>query len=562
MNGSLRRFNRDRAGRQAGRVPAAHSHRGRIVPHRGDGGSSGGAHTGVRGRDSGAFRRTGGRWWPVCGRHPADRVRHPAHPRRQLRQSRLRLRLRIRPGQPLRHGRPDADAARRAIPVLRPDGDSGDTLAGLDHQPRQRHLLPGVRQSGMVQRLLARPAPLGPTAQVRQLVDGYVAGYNRYLRDTGVAHLPDPTCRGTGLGHARSPRTTSGPSCTTSTRADGHTPRGPSQDIGNGATGTDHHAPPAQPPASTGACQHRHRASNGWALGRTPRSTTTGCCSPTRTSVGRLRPLLPGAADHPRRARRVRCQPVRLASGGDRPYPGLAWTHTVSHAQRFTLYQLALVPGDPTSYLVDGQAVPMTRQKVTVTVREHRRDSCPPSPAPSTARSTGRVLATGWTATTAFALDDANADNLRSMNEWLAMDTSQNLDQLRRGAEHLSGHARSMYTTRHRHRGHRLLRRRLVVPNVTDAEAARCIDTPAGRQATPTPSSWTARPRPVAGAATPTRSNPASSVRATTRTDPHRLRRQLQQQPLAHQPGGPDHRLPGAIYGDTATERSCGPGSA
>ncbi len=23
-----------------------------------------------------------------------------------------------------------------------------------------------------------------------------MAGYNRYLRDTGVAHLPDPTCRG------------------------------------------------------------------------------------------------------------------------------------------------------------------------------------------------------------------------------------------------------------------------------------------------------------------------------------------------------------------------------
>ena len=25
---------------------------------------------------------------------------------------------------------------------------------------------------------------------------GYVAGYNRYLRDTGVDRIPDPTCRG------------------------------------------------------------------------------------------------------------------------------------------------------------------------------------------------------------------------------------------------------------------------------------------------------------------------------------------------------------------------------
>jgi acyl-homoserine-lactone acylase len=53
-----------------------------------------------------------------------------------------------------------------------------------------------VRQSGVVRRLLARQAPLGPTTPLRRMVAGYVAGYNRYLRDTGVAHLPDPNCRG------------------------------------------------------------------------------------------------------------------------------------------------------------------------------------------------------------------------------------------------------------------------------------------------------------------------------------------------------------------------------
>ena len=47
-----------------------------------------------------------------------------------------------------------------------------------------------------MRRQLARRAPLGPTAQLRQLVEGYVAGFNRYLGDTGAAHLPDPTCRG------------------------------------------------------------------------------------------------------------------------------------------------------------------------------------------------------------------------------------------------------------------------------------------------------------------------------------------------------------------------------
>ena len=73
-----------------------------------------------------------------------------------------------------------------------PFADEEDATSNLASDVYYR----GVRQSGIVRRLLARPAPLGPTAQLRRMVDGYVAGYNRYLRDTGVAHLPDPTCRG------------------------------------------------------------------------------------------------------------------------------------------------------------------------------------------------------------------------------------------------------------------------------------------------------------------------------------------------------------------------------
>ncbi|MET8052885.1 penicillin acylase family protein [Streptosporangium sp. NPDC005286] len=53
-----------------------------------------------------------------------------------------------------------------------------------------------VADSGVVRRLLARPAPVGPSDELRRMVDGYAAGYNRYLADTGVTNLPDPTCRG------------------------------------------------------------------------------------------------------------------------------------------------------------------------------------------------------------------------------------------------------------------------------------------------------------------------------------------------------------------------------
>src|SRR5437588_9610656 len=75
-----------------------------------------------------------------------------------------------------------------------PAVDSGDTLGASTDNLDSDIYYQSLRKSGIVRRLLARPAPLGPTAQARELVDGYVAGYNRYLRDTGVAHLPDPTC--------------------------------------------------------------------------------------------------------------------------------------------------------------------------------------------------------------------------------------------------------------------------------------------------------------------------------------------------------------------------------
>ena len=38
----------------------------------------------------------------------------------------------------------------------------------------------------------------------------------------------------------------------------------------------------------------------------------------------------------------------------------VAWSHTVSTARRFAVRELTLAPGDPTSYVYDGDTVPMT----------------------------------------------------------------------------------------------------------------------------------------------------------------------------------------------------------
>lgn len=48
----------------------------------------------------------------------------------------------------------------------------------------------------------------------------------------------------------------------------------------------------------------------------------------------------------------------------------VAWSHTVSTARRFGFFQLSLTPGDPTSYQRDGKAVKMVANPITVQVRD------------------------------------------------------------------------------------------------------------------------------------------------------------------------------------------------
>src|SRR6185503_8556500 len=55
-----------------------------------------------------------------------------------------------------------------------------------------------IRDRGIVEKLARRRAPHGPSKIVRATVQGFAAGYNRYLRKTGRDKLPDPTCRAKG----------------------------------------------------------------------------------------------------------------------------------------------------------------------------------------------------------------------------------------------------------------------------------------------------------------------------------------------------------------------------
>jgi acyl-homoserine-lactone acylase len=111
----------------------------------------------------------------------------------------------------------------------------------------------------------------------------------------------------------------------------------------------------------------------------------------------------------------------------------IAWTHTVSSARRFGIFQLTLDPADPTRYLVDGQSEPMT--PVALSVRVRRADGSMETVTRTLYRSrygplidlSSMAPALGWNAQHAFALRDVNADNARAFQNFFAWSQARSL---------------------------------------------------------------------------------------------------------------------------------------
>jgi acyl-homoserine-lactone acylase len=96
------------------------------------------------------------------------------------------------------------------------------------------------------------------------------------------------------------------------------------------------------------------------------------------------------------------------------------------------------------------------------------------------------VISTGWSRATAFAVRDANADNVRALNEWLAMDRASSVGQLRAAQDAYQGIPWSN-TIAADASGTAYFADASVVPHVTNAEARRCVSTPQGKAAYPDP---------------------------------------------------------------------------
>jgi acyl-homoserine-lactone acylase len=290
-----------------------------------------------------------------------------------------------------------------------------------------------IKASGLVNRDMHEAPPDGPLPQVLQLYRGFVSGYNAYLRS---GQLNDPTCAGkpwvrpitltdmflrglqivTEASSAQfiSLEVNAKPPTTATTSA---TPLG----------GTD----VAALAADLGESGAATVGSNGIGIGSEDTAKGDGMVL--------ANPHFPWRGTERFWMAQLTVPGQYNVEGGTLegfPLIGigfnqdLAWTHTVSTDFRFTFYQLKLVPGDPTSYYVDGKPYKMG----TVTVHVDTGHGTVSHTFYTT--RWGRVLVVPqagyhWTTTTAYAVDDSTLNDLgRAANQYLRMGQATSVEGL------------------------------------------------------------------------------------------------------------------------------------
>ena len=354
-----------------------------------------------------------------------------------------------------------------------------------------------IINSHIIDRLAAQPPPQGPEPQLRAGLEGYVAGYNRYLASVGGTNgVPDPTCRGKpwvhpitveeayrrfyqlvelasgdvaipGIAEAQPP--TPAVSLPGLPSVPGVTdPAQTAQQIehalgsGIGALGSN-----AVAVGSAGTRDHTH----GLLLGN-PHFPWQG---PERFYQAQL--TIPGQLN----VEGATLFGVPLILIGHTQ--NMAWSHTVSTARRFTLYQLTLVPGSPNTYLYDGVPQQMTTSTVTVQARQPDGSVQPVSRTLYSSRY-GPILNSlegvplPWTPATAFTMADANATNFRVFNHFFDTDRAQSVAQELAILKHYEG-IPWVNTIAADRGGHALYADIGAIPNVPNSEIQTC-STPLG----------------------------------------------------------------------------------
>jgi acyl-homoserine-lactone acylase len=293
-----------------------------------------------------------------------------------------------------------------------------------------------IIDEGTVERLIAEPPPAGPMPQVKEAVRGYVDGYNAFLAETGAGNISDPTCRGKewvrpieeidayrrfyqlallassgvaidGIGGAA-------PLTGAPAGMEDISELGRRLDETLGSIGSN----------AYGMGADKVDGGGGLLLGN-PHFPWDG---PERFYQAHA--TIPGEFDA--QGGSLFGVPVILI-GNTR---GLAWSHTVSTARRFVPFELKLVPGDPTSYLYDGQPTKMKAATVTVKalgeggrLEDRTRTLYSSHHGPILTSILGLPIFP-WTPATAYAMGDVNAGNFRYLNHFFEVNKAQTVDEL------------------------------------------------------------------------------------------------------------------------------------
>ncbi len=347
-----------------------------------------------------------------------------------------------------------------------------------------------LNESGTLDALLAQSPPHGPLPEIRESVRGYAAGINAYLADVGgAAGIQDPRCRDAGWVRPLTEQdvyrrfyqlaTMASSGVAIAGIAAAQPPIGGVVPSVPGVTDTL--------AGQLGALQHLPArlsdaigiGSNAYALGGDATDNGMGMVlgNPHFPWHGgerlyQMHLTIPGQVNVSGAG--LYGVPLVLIGHTD----GVAWSHTVSTAYRFTPFELTLVPGDPTSYLVDGQPEKMTSQEVTVEVKRpdgtigtERRTLWSTRYGPMLTSLLGLPLFP-WTPVKAYALGDAN-QQVRYLNQFFLWNQAQSTEELFDiQREYLS--VPWVNTLAADRSGRALYSDVSVVPNVPDSKATLC----------------------------------------------------------------------------------------
>ena len=305
-----------------------------------------------------------------------------------------------------------------------------------------------LKARGIVEKILATPYPVGPGPEVKALIRGYAAGYNRYLRylkDHPAETTADPACsnakwireiteddvyRVCHMIHMMAGSTVS------------------IAGIGNAYPKNSQSTEKLTDMLNSGeesvsrlkAQLHPQMGSNAMAIGKDATDNRRGLLLGNphmgwldSGSFYQVHMTIPGEYD----VSGISFLGIPLIAIGANS--SVAWSHTVSTAFRFIPIQLDVV--DTFSYKVDGKVEQMKAWPLEIEVLNDDRSIGKMQRTLYTTRFGPMCTALmdinilSWTSSSGFALFDPNAENLRAINHFVEMGKTKNVHEVKQVLE-------------------------------------------------------------------------------------------------------------------------------